>query len=112
MTWPRALSIFSRLRQAKQRLEQAKQRLDTLQNKRQADPVQIAQAQVEILTCAASVHHWQEASSAWRQHLSNLSRIVHPWRLSDSRRQSRQLKSSCKPSFRPLKRFLRATNCR
>ena len=85
-----SLSIFSRLRQAKQTLEQAKQRLDTLQNKRQADSVQIAQAQVEVLTCAASVHHWQEASGAWRQHLSNLSRIVHPWRLSDSRRQSSQ----------------------
>ena len=85
-----SLSIFSRQRQAKQMLEQAQQRLETLQKKGQADPVRVAQAQAEVETCAASVHHWQEAGAAWRQHLSNLSRIVHPWRLADSKRQSSQ----------------------
>jgi hypothetical protein len=85
-----SLSIFSRLRQAKQALEQAKQRLETLQKKPQADPVHIAQAQAEVATYAASVHHWSEVGYTWRQHLSNLSRIVHPWRLSDSMRQSSQ----------------------
>lgn len=85
-----SLSIFSRLRQAKQTLERAKQRLETLQNKRQADPVHIAQAQAEVATCAASLHHWQEVGHSWRQHLSNLSRIVHPWRFSDAMRQSSQ----------------------
>jgi hypothetical protein len=85
-----SLSIFSRLRQAKGALEQAKQRLETLQNKPQADPIPIAQAQAEVATCAASVHHWREVGNTWRQHLSNLSRIVHPWRFSDSVRQSSQ----------------------
>ena len=108
-----SLSIFSRLRQAKQALEQAKQRLETLQKKPLADPVHIAQAQAEVATCAASVHHWREVGNTWRQHLSNLSRMVHPWRLSDSMRQSSQeVESSCKPSLRPSKRFLRATGCR
>jgi hypothetical protein len=85
-----SLSIFSRLRQAKQALEQAKQRLETLQKKPQADPVHIAQAQAEVATCAASVHHWRAVGNTWRQHLSNWSRMVHPWRLSDSMRQSSQ----------------------
>jgi hypothetical protein len=83
-----SLTIFSRLRQVKRELEQAKQRLEAWQKKSQADLDLIAQAQAEIATCAASVHHWQEVGHSWRQQLSNLSRIVHPWRLSDSRRQS------------------------
>ena len=33
---------------------------------------------------------WQDVRSAWRQNLSNLSRIMHPWRLVDSTRQSSQ----------------------
>ena len=32
--------------------------------------------------------HWQGIGRAWRQHLSNLSRILHPWRLADSTRQT------------------------
>ena len=83
-----SLSIFSRLRQAKRELEQAQQRLETLQKKRQVDPVQLAEGEARVASCAASLHHWQEASGAWRRHLSNLSRVVHPWRLSDSVRQS------------------------
>lgn len=85
-----SLAIFSRLRQAKRELEQAKQRLETLQTKSQGDPAHIAQAQARVETCITSVHHWQEVGRTWRQHLSNLSRIVHPWRLSDSRRQTSQ----------------------
>jgi hypothetical protein len=83
-----SLCIFGRLRQAKRDLEQAKQGLETLQKNTQADPVQIAQAQSRVAACATSVHHWQEVGSAWRQHLSNVSRILHPWRLLDSIRQT------------------------
>ena len=83
-----SLAIFGRLRQAKRGLEQAQQHLETLQTKSQGEPEQIAQAQVQVETYAASVDHWQEVGHSWRQHLSNLSRIVHPWRLSDSMRQS------------------------
>jgi hypothetical protein len=83
-----SLCIFGRLRQAKRDLEQAKQGLEKLQKNTQADPVQIAQAQSRVAACATSVHHWQEVGSAWRQHLSNVSRILHPWRLLDSIRQT------------------------
>src|SRR5215211_2498548 len=83
-----SLCICGRLRQAKRDLEQAKQGLEKLQKNTQADPVQIAQAQSRVAACAASVHHWQEVGRAWRQHLSNVSRILHPWRLLDSIRQT------------------------
>ena len=81
-----ALSIFGRLRQAKRDLEQATQRLETLPHNAQAEGVQVAQAWVAA--CATSVHHWQGVGSAWRQHLSNVSCILHPWRLADSVRQT------------------------
>src|SRR5918999_4186144 len=83
-----SLAIFGRLRQAKRELEQAKQHLETLQKSIQADPVQIAQAQARVAAWATSVHHWQEVGSAWRQHLSKLSCILHPWRLLDAIRQT------------------------
>ena len=38
----------------------------------------------------SSLQHGQGVRSAWRQRLSNLSRILHPWRLVDSRRQTPQ----------------------
>jgi hypothetical protein len=82
-----ALSIFGRLRQAKQALEQAKQRLESLHNS-PAARAQIEQAQALVVDYALSVHHWQGVHSAWKQHLSNLSRILHPWRLVDSARQT------------------------
>jgi DNA-binding transcriptional ArsR family regulator len=85
-----ALGIFGRLRQAKRDLEHAKQGLEKLQKNPQADPVQIAQAQSRVAACTTSVHHWQEVGSAWRQHLSNVSRILHPWRLADAIRQTSQ----------------------
>jgi hypothetical protein len=77
-----SLCLFGRLRQAKRDLEQAKQHLETVQKSVQAAPAQVAQARVAA--CATSVHHWQEVGRAWRQHLSNVSRILHPWRLLDS----------------------------
>ena len=83
-----SLAIFGRLRQAKQALEQAKQRLETLQQNSQVDRVQIEQAQVRVVACATSVNHWQGVRRAWRQHLANVSRILHPWRLVDSTRQT------------------------
>jgi Family of unknown function (DUF6399)/IclR helix-turn-helix domain len=85
-----SLCIFGRLRQAKRDLEHAKQGLEKVQKNTQADPVHIAQAQSRVAACATSVHHWQEVGSAWRQHLSNVSRILHPWRLLDSIRQTSQ----------------------
>jgi hypothetical protein len=83
-----SLGIFGRLRQAKRDLDQAKQRLETLQKNTQAERVAIEQAQALVAACATSVNHWQEVGSAWRQRLSNLSRILHPWRLADSIRQT------------------------
>jgi hypothetical protein len=83
-----SLAIFGRLRQAKRALEQAKQGLETSQKNTQAEPDQIAQTQARVAACTTSVHHWQEVGSAWRQHLANLSRILHPWRLVDSIRQT------------------------
>ena len=83
-----SLAIFGRLRQAKRGFEQAKQRLETLQKDVQGDGVQVAQAQGRVASCAASLHHWQEVSSGWRQRLANVSRILHPWRLVDSTRQT------------------------
>jgi hypothetical protein len=83
-----SLAIFGRLRQAKQGFEHAKQRLETLQKDVQIDSGQVAQAQGRVASCATSLHHWQEVGSDWRQRLSNLSRILHPWRLLDSTRQT------------------------
>src|SRR5215831_5765013 len=79
-----SLAIFGRLRHAKRDLEHAKQRLETLQHNAQVDPAHVAQAQARVAACATSVHHWQEVGRAWRQRLSNVSRILHPWRLADS----------------------------
>ena len=84
-----ALAIFGRLRQAHQALEQAKQRLEALQAC-PPDSEQAPQAQAAVEACEASVKHWQGVRSAWRQHLSNLSRIMHPGRLVDSTRQTSQ----------------------
>src|SRR4029434_7474107 len=52
------------------------------------DRVQVVQAQGRVAACATSVTHWQEVGNAWRQHLSNVSRILHPWQLADSTRQT------------------------
>src|SRR5215475_2925709 len=85
-----SLAIFGRLRQAKRDLEQAKQRLETLQKNAQAEPTQVVQGQAQVAACATSVTHWQGVGSAWRQHLCNVSRILHPWRLADATCQTSQ----------------------
>lgn len=82
-----SLSIFSRLRQAQQGLAHARQRLEALQASQPGSaPVQQVRASVEA--CEAVVARWQGVRSASRQHLANLSRIVHPWRLVDTTRQT------------------------
>src|SRR5215831_3629157 len=83
-----SLAIFGRLRHATRDLEQAKQRLETLQQNPQAERVHIEQVQARVAVCATALNNWQGVSSAWRQHLSNVSRILHPWRLADSTRQT------------------------
>ncbi len=84
------LAIFGRLRHAKRDLEHAKQRLETVQQTAQAAYVHIEQAQARVAACAIALHHWQEVGRVWRQRLSNVSRILHPWRLLDSTRQTSQ----------------------
>ena len=84
-----ALAIFGRLRQAKQALEQATQRLEALQAC-PPDSKQAQQAQAAVEACETSVEHWQDVRSAYRERLSNLSRIMYPWRLADSTRQTSQ----------------------
>jgi DNA-binding transcriptional ArsR family regulator len=83
-----SLAIFGRLRQAKRDLDHAKQRLETLQQNAQAERVHIEQVQARVAACATALNHWQGVGSAWRQRLSNVSRILHPWRLADSTRQT------------------------
>jgi hypothetical protein len=84
-----SLAIFGRLRQAQQALAQAKQRLEALQAS-PPDSEQAQQAQASVEACEASVKHCQDVRSAYRERLSNLSRIMHPWRLTDSTRQTSQ----------------------
>jgi len=85
-----ALAIFSRLRHARRDLEHATQRLETLPHNAQAARVPIEQGQAQVAVCATTLNHWQGVGSAWRQRLSNVSRILHPWRLADSTRQTSQ----------------------
>src|SRR5499427_5380903 len=104
-----SLCIFGRLRHAKRDLEQAKQHLEKLQQEAQANPDQVAQAQGRVTACSTSVHHWQEVGRAWRQHLSNLSRILHPWRLADSIRQtSQEVEEQLRAELKAIKTLLEA----
>jgi hypothetical protein len=84
-----SLSIFGRLRQAQHALAQARQRLEALQAS-QPGSAQVQQVQASVEAYEAVVARWQGVRSAYRQHLSNLSRIVHPWRLVDATRQTSQ----------------------
>ncbi len=86
-----SLCIFGRLRQAKRDLDHAKQRLETVSKHGQGDHPQVEQAQARVVACTTSVTHWQGVSSVWRQHLANVSRLLHPWRLLDSIRQTSQV---------------------
>jgi len=102
-----SLCIFGHLRQAKRDLEQAKQCLEKLPKSAQADPDQVAQAQARVAACATSVNHWQEVGSAWRQGLSNLSRILHPWRLADSIRQtSKEVEEQLRAELKAIETLL------
>jgi hypothetical protein len=84
-----ALPIFRRLRQAQQALAQARQRLEALPTS-QPGRAQVEQAQALVENGAAAVKHWQRVRHAYRERLSNLSRLLHPWRLVDSARQTAQ----------------------
>jgi hypothetical protein len=83
-----ALSICGRLRQANRDLEQAKQRLEALQKNTQIERGQVEQAQALVAAGETSVNHWQGVRRVWKEHLANLSRLLHPWRLLDSTRQT------------------------
>jgi hypothetical protein len=85
-----SLAIFGRLRHATRDLEQAKQRLETGQKNAQAEPAHIEQAPAWVAAGELAVNHWQGVRCAWKEHLSNWSRILHPWRLADSSRQTSQ----------------------
>jgi hypothetical protein len=85
-----SLAIFGRLRQAKRDLAHATQRLETVQKNTQAERVHIEQAQARVAACATTLNHWQGVGRVWQQRLSNVSRILHPWRLLDSTRQTSQ----------------------
>jgi hypothetical protein len=44
---------------------------------------------------------------AWRQHLSNVSRILHPWRLADSIRQtSREVEEQWRAELKAIETLL------
>src|SRR4029453_1356248 len=78
----------------------------------QAECVHIEQAQARVATCATSLHHWQGVGSAWRQQLSNLSRILHPWRLVDSTRQtSKEVEEQLRAELEAIEKLF-ATNGR
>src|SRR4029434_4497451 len=80
------LSIFGSLRQAQQVLAHARQRLEALQAS-QPGNVQVQQVQASVEAYEAVVARWQGVRSAYRQSLSNLSRIVHPLPLGEGTRQ-------------------------
>ena len=102
-----SLAIVGRLRHAKRELEHAKQGREKLQKNIQIDSAQVAQAQSRIAACATSVHHWQEVGRAWRQHLSNVSRILHPWRLAGSIRQtSREVEEQLRAELKAIETLL------
>jgi hypothetical protein len=104
-----SLAIFSRLRHAKRDLEHATQRLETLQQTAQAERVHSEQGQARVAACATALHHWQGVGSAWRQRLSNVSRILHPWRLADSTRQtSKEVEEQLRTELEAIETLLEA----
>lgn len=84
-----SLSIFRRLRHAQQALEQATQRLAAWPRPH-AGGAQLQQAQALVEEGEAAVNHWQSVRQASRERLATLSRLLHPWRLVDSARQTSQ----------------------
>ena len=102
-----SLCIFGHLRQAKRDLEQAQQCLEKWPKSAQVEPAQVAQAQARVAACATSVNHWQEVGRAWRQHLSNVSRLLHPWRLADSIRQtSKEVEEQLRAELKAIETLL------
>jgi hypothetical protein len=84
-----SLAIFGHLRRAQQALTQAGQRLAMLQASHSgSDQAQQAQALVEVRE--AEMKRWEGVRNTYRNHLTNLSLTVHPWRLLDSTRQTSQ----------------------
>jgi hypothetical protein len=84
-----SLTIFNRLRQAQQTLTQAQERLTHCQASH-LGAAAIQQAQALVEAHAAEVQRWQWVRSAYRNHLENVSLIMHPWRLSASTCQTSQ----------------------
>ena len=84
-----SLAIFGRLRQAQQALTQAGQRLATLQASHPGSD-QAWQAQASVEVHEAEMKRWEAVRNTYRNHLTNLSLTVHPWRLVDSTRQTSQ----------------------
>jgi len=82
-----SLAILGRLRHAREVLSQAQERLRKSQ---EIDPSgrEAQQAQAVVEASAAQVPPWETAERTYRQHLENVSLIVHPWRLGDSTRQT------------------------
>jgi len=108
-----SLAIFGRLRHAKRDLEHAQQRLETLQQNAQAERVHVEQGQARVAACATTLNHWQGVGRAWRQRLANGSRILHPWRLADSTRQtSKEVEEQLRAELEATKRCLRPMGCR
>ena len=73
-----ALSMCSRLRQARQAVKQAQE---------QRSGVDAPQAQTVGEAREAEVTHWETVHSASRTHLERVSLMGHPWRVFDSTRQ-------------------------
>jgi hypothetical protein len=82
-----SLAILGRLRHARQALSQAQERLRRSQ---ESDPcgVEAQQAQAAVEASVTQVQYWEMAERTYRQHLENVSLIVHPWRLVDVTRQT------------------------
>src|SRR5262249_44202641 len=76
-------------RQAQQTLTQAQERLAHCQASH-LDAAAVQQAQALVEAHAVEVQRWQRVQSAYRNHLENLSLIMHPWRWSASTRQTSQ----------------------
>lgn len=82
-----SLAIWSRLRQARQAASHAQEHLAMCQ----ASPpsgVAVQQAQALVAASEAEVQRWEGVHRAYRDHLEQLSLLVHPWRLVDSTRQT------------------------
>jgi hypothetical protein len=75
-----SLARLGRLRHARQALRPAQERLRRCQR---SDPsgAEVPQAPTVVEARAAQGPHWATVDRASRQHLENVSLLVHPWRL-------------------------------